>query len=141
MSEVPSKRAARLRLEDADRVDRLCDCFEAAWRAGGRPRIEDFLDESRDAVRAVLLQELISAEVERRLRLGERPEAGEYLDRFPGDGELVVRALNWLRLPDGIAPDPCSELNRLVRFWEGQTNEEFQPLTSCSLHASERIAS
>src|SRR5262245_45777122 len=27
----------------AGRVDRACDAFEAAWRAGQRPRIEDLL--------------------------------------------------------------------------------------------------
>ena len=34
-------------------VDEACDRFEAAWRAGDRPRIEDFLGGATDADRPV----------------------------------------------------------------------------------------
>ena len=30
----------------ADRIDRVCDRFEAAWKAGRRPRIEEYLGEA-----------------------------------------------------------------------------------------------
>ena len=37
------------------RVEALCDRFEAAWKAGGRPTIEDYLGEAPEAG-AVLLR-------------------------------------------------------------------------------------
>ena len=40
-------------------IDEVCDLFEAAWKGGGRPRIEDYLDESPVLARAALLRELI----------------------------------------------------------------------------------
>ena len=36
------------------RVDAACDRFEAAWRAGQRPRIEDYLRDGGDDIRLVL---------------------------------------------------------------------------------------
>ena len=39
----------------ARRVDAACDRFESAWRAGGRPRIEDVLDDFPEAARPALL--------------------------------------------------------------------------------------
>src|SRR4051794_8226615 len=74
--------AARLPLDVVDRLDRICDRFDGAWRAGQTPRIEDYLGEVEEATRPLLFRELLAAEVERRLRLGERPSRGEYLERF-----------------------------------------------------------
>src|SRR6516165_9303708 len=39
-------------------LERACDRFEAAWRAGLRPRIEDYLEEIPAAGRATLQREL-----------------------------------------------------------------------------------
>ena len=61
-------------------VDRACDEFEAAWQAGGRPRIEDYL--AAGSTRAVMLAELIPIEVEYRRRR-ECPRPDEYAARFP----------------------------------------------------------
>ena len=33
-----------LSLSDLQEIDRLCDSFEAAWHAGLRPRIEEYLN-------------------------------------------------------------------------------------------------
>ena len=51
-----------------DRIDRVCDRFEAAWRAGRRPRIEDYLGEAAGPERSALLRELLLAELECRRR-------------------------------------------------------------------------
>ena len=72
----------------------MCDRFEAAWRAGGRPRIEDELPEAEGMDRSALLREFLQIELAYRLRAGERPTAEEYLARFPGDGP-VVRGIEW----------------------------------------------
>jgi hypothetical protein len=40
-------------------VDRACDRFEATWRYGARPRIEDYLGEAEPPRRTILLSELL----------------------------------------------------------------------------------
>jgi WD40 repeat protein/tRNA A-37 threonylcarbamoyl transferase component Bud32 len=77
------------------RVDQVCDRFEAAWRTGWRPRIEDNLGEAQtDAERAILLHELILLEVECRRRAGEIPQPGDYQPRFPElDLQWLLQAL------------------------------------------------
>src|SRR5262249_59505789 len=61
----------------------VCRRFEAAWKAGQRPRIEDHLREAPEPERRALLRELIEVEVEYRQRAGEAPRAEEYQGRFP----------------------------------------------------------
>ncbi len=48
------------------RVDAACDRFEAAWRAGLEPRIEDFLAVAEAADRPAMLRELLALETELR---------------------------------------------------------------------------
>ena len=71
----------------ARRLDPICDAFEAAWRAarssGARPRIEDFLRDMPEPGRALLLRELLLAEVHYRRQLGEHPQPEDYQARFP----------------------------------------------------------
>src|SRR5262245_44112892 len=50
----------------AQRIDRICDAFEAAWRAGKPVRPEDFLGDSDGAEREALLAELVATERELR---------------------------------------------------------------------------
>ncbi|WP_165226703.1 protein kinase domain-containing protein [Aquisphaera insulae] len=71
---------SRLRL-----VDQICDGFEAAWLSGRPAPIEGFLEGMADgsAERAVLVQELVSLELEYRRRGGESSRAEDYLARFP----------------------------------------------------------
>lgn len=64
-------------------VDELCNRFEAAWKAGKRPRIEEFLAESSDSARATLLGELVPLEMEYRRRAGDSFEPLEYQIRYP----------------------------------------------------------
>src|SRR5262245_18247602 len=52
-------------------IDAACDRFEATWRAGPRPRIEDFLAEVSQDQRPTLLRELIAVEIELRRAAGE----------------------------------------------------------------------
>jgi formylglycine-generating enzyme required for sulfatase activity len=64
-------------------ADQECDRFEAAWKAGQRPRIEVHLAAVPEAERFTLLQELILLEIDYRRLAGEHPESEEYLARFP----------------------------------------------------------
>lgn len=70
-------------------IDEACDRFEAAWRAGGRPRIEDFVGSSTNPGRCERLRHLLAVEFAYRGGLGETIEASEYRRRFPGHDGLI----------------------------------------------------
>ncbi len=65
------------------RADQECDRFEAAWKAGTRPRLEDHLAAVPEVDRPGLLRELLMLEIDYRCLAGEHPGADEYLARFP----------------------------------------------------------
>jgi eukaryotic-like serine/threonine-protein kinase len=85
---IPGGRRAR----PSERVDAVCDRFEAASRAGGAPRIEDYVAAVDEADRPALMGELVALERELRRRRGERPVVEEYLDRFPAQAGIVRAA-------------------------------------------------
>jgi serine/threonine-protein kinase len=70
----------------------VCDRFEAAWKAGERPRMEDYLVATPGPQRGPLLRELLCLELYYRRRDGERPNPQEYLARFPDDRERIEAA-------------------------------------------------
>jgi serine/threonine protein kinase/Tfp pilus assembly protein PilF len=63
-------------------LDQLCDRFEAAWKAGQRPRIESYLGDLAEPERSELVRELIRVEVHYRRRW-EEPQPEDYRERFP----------------------------------------------------------
>jgi len=75
-------------------IDRVCDSFEAAWHAGLKPRIEDYLNVTTLEYRTELFGELLAREVELRKKAGESPQAADYVPRFACYGELILRVLN-----------------------------------------------
>ena len=50
-----------LPLSDLQEIDRLCDSFEAAWQAGLKPRIEQYLNATTLEERTHLFRELLGA--------------------------------------------------------------------------------
>jgi tetratricopeptide (TPR) repeat protein/tRNA A-37 threonylcarbamoyl transferase component Bud32 len=92
------------------RVDRACDHFEAAWKAGRRPRIEDHLDETPGSDRAALLRELVPLDVSYRRRGGEQPRPEEYRSRFPDHADVIDAAFE--PTSPGPADDARTELTR-----------------------------
>jgi serine/threonine-protein kinase len=80
-------------------VDRVCDQFEDAWKAGQQPRIEDFLGTIQGEGRSALLCELI--------RLDDYYRRAAYRQRFP---ELDAA---WLA--GGLGPEP-GEGRRTARY-------------------------
>jgi serine/threonine-protein kinase len=76
--EVAEGRKALLR-----RSNQQCDRFEAVWKAGQRPRIEDHLAAVPEPERPELLRELILLEIDYRRLAGELPQEEEFLARFP----------------------------------------------------------
>jgi serine/threonine protein kinase/Tfp pilus assembly protein PilF len=76
------------------RVDEWCCRFEAAWKSGKQPSIEDYLGEASPLERKALLQELVPLDAEYRQRHGEHPDATEYLTRFPNlDPRWLAQAI------------------------------------------------
>src|SRR5262245_38759963 len=65
------------------RLDQACNQFEAAWRAGYGPRLEDVLAAAPAHDRAAWLCELLPIEADYRRARGEHCRAAEYLARFP----------------------------------------------------------
>jgi tRNA A-37 threonylcarbamoyl transferase component Bud32/tetratricopeptide (TPR) repeat protein len=74
---------ARPALADLQQVDAVCDRFEMAWLAGQQPDMAEFLAVVPEKVRAQLFRDLLSLDLEYRRRLGERPDAQSYCERFP----------------------------------------------------------
>jgi tetratricopeptide (TPR) repeat protein len=85
--------------------------FEAAWRTGRRPAIEDYLPEPA-ADRQAVLVELVHADLELRLQAGEAVRVEDYLQRFPELNSPAV-ALDLIatefaqrrRCESGLSPD------------------------------------
>jgi serine/threonine-protein kinase len=74
-------------------MDHVCDCFEAAWKAGLSPRVEDYLgDVIPDPYRSILLRKLLERELACRRQLGEDPTAQEFRARYPGQS-AILRAI------------------------------------------------
>ena len=84
--------AASLPGEVWERLERVLDRFENAWRRGERPDPEEYVA-SAAAERSALLRELVLEDLEYRCRRGEAVRAEAYLERFPelrGDPALVA---------------------------------------------------
>src|SRR5258708_3782359 len=72
-----------------DPIDDAYNAFETAWRNGARPRIEDYLDVANEKQRRDFLEALFYLELDYRQKFDDLPTPREYLDRFPGDADLV----------------------------------------------------
>jgi hypothetical protein len=82
------------------RADQECDRFEAAWKAGRRPRVEDHVAAVPESERPALLHELIGLEVDYRRLGGEHLQAEEFLGRFPGvDHNWIVGVVSGTGTP------------------------------------------
>lgn len=66
-------------LENAKRIDHLCDDFERAWLAGERPKVEAYLDRVAETERPDLLRELLQVELDAQLAKGVSPDRDQYV--------------------------------------------------------------
>ncbi len=82
MSDEAPDQSSELPSHPADRIDAICNRFEAAWREGRPLRIDDCLTDVDDAVLPRLLRELVVLEIELRQTAGEKPFREDYLGRF-----------------------------------------------------------
>ena len=106
MSQSASFDGGSLSLTQFGQIMGACDRFEAEWRAGRRPRGEQYLAEASEPCRAALLRELLALELELCRGRGERPESGEYRDRFP-EHSAVVDAAFEVQPADRAPADAC----------------------------------
>ena len=74
------------------RVDSVCIRFEDVWRAGERPQIEDYLADTPEPERSLLLRELLGLELAYHRLRGEMLTPEAYLQRFPDHAKLVQEA-------------------------------------------------
>jgi eukaryotic-like serine/threonine-protein kinase len=76
-----------------ERIHEACRKFEAAWKQGTEPRIEDYLEGHQGPERSQLLNDLLLLEIERRMGRGETLSSDDYRSRFPDDFPRIEKAL------------------------------------------------
>jgi hypothetical protein len=89
MNEQPAGGGESLSLSLLKRVDQVCSRFEEAWKAGRRPRIEDYLKDASGPVRFQVLRQLLQIDVAYRRQMQETLGPEEYVLRFPECAELI----------------------------------------------------
>jgi serine/threonine protein kinase/WD40 repeat protein len=94
-------------------VDAIADRFEAAWKSGQLPTIADYLGDTTGEKRSVLLRELVRIDWERRLKVGETRDWGDYLREFPElenlePAETAVQVSSGATKPAPLDPEAAS---------------------------------
>lgn len=65
------------------RINQLCNKYEAAWKSGKQPTVEQALKHLAADDRSAALSELLPLEIAYRRRAGLTPRLNDYLARFP----------------------------------------------------------
>src|SRR5438552_954584 len=97
MSDQSSTESWALPPSVAVRMDQACTAFEDAWKAGQRPRVEDYLGNAPPEERGVQFGELLRLEIEYRAKAGEQVAAEEYRARFPDLAAMVAEVFAALK--------------------------------------------
>jgi serine/threonine protein kinase len=129
-------------------MDQACDRFEAACKAGQRPRIEDYLAEAPAPERSVLVRELVKIEVAYRRRAGENPGPDDYRPRFPSLDFAALLSTQDDRppaeaFPSGAAPTAgatrirCPHCHNPLQLGDDQPGEVLCPACGSSFHVRE----
>jgi serine/threonine protein kinase len=63
--------------------------FAAAWKAGRRPALEQYLVDTPPAARTTLFRALLRIDLDYRVRQHEKPTLEEYQARFPAESDLI----------------------------------------------------
>ena len=105
------------------RINLACNDFEAAWKAGAVPRIEDRLMDWVEPERTTLVRELIYLDLSYRRRAGDECLAEDYLGRFPLlDQNWLVRTLDADAWSSGDDSTPSGS----GAPWSGTSNPAFE---------------
>lgn len=95
--------------DDLEWLDKMGDHFEAAWKAGESPKIENYLQVCRPDLQTPLLHYLASIELELRRASGEAPTSEEYAQRFPEHATFFITQS--FLAPDSIQNAPVHSAN------------------------------
>ncbi len=106
MSSEPDSTEFSLPLPALERIDKRCLEFEAAWKAGEAPRIEDYLGDAQGAERGELLRQLLLLDLDYRSHQADQPTVEEYRGRFSDDGEIVANAFGEFSMGTASSPPP-----------------------------------
>jgi WD40 repeat protein/tRNA A-37 threonylcarbamoyl transferase component Bud32 len=79
-------------LDTLERIDQICERFEAHWSSGAVPSLAEYLAQAPMAGREALLEELLSLDREYRGRRGEALSFDDYARQLPEDVD-ALRAL------------------------------------------------
>ena len=107
-------------VDAARNLDRICQKFEAEWRAGQRPQIEQFLSIGTNVERRELLNELLALEVELRADRDETIVVEELQNRFPDDLSTVNEFCDDIQQASeggqfiGVRCAGCRHVNQLI---------------------------
>ncbi|MCI0457420.1 MAG: protein kinase, partial [Gemmataceae bacterium] len=146
-----------LSVSQARQVDQRCNQFEAAWKAGQQPALEEYLVGATQGERDALLRELLPLEIHYRRRQGDQPQPQDYQTRFPSvDPAWLARVC--LAAPDpapasgtptatpsavegmAVAPPPsfrCPHCQNLVQLRDQQPDEVLCPACGSSFRVAD----
>ena len=108
MTKPSIKAAGDLPVPAERQVNAACEPFELAWKAGQRPRIEDYLGDTPKSERSPLLRELIALDIYYRRQAGEEPAPEEYRARFPELDLPSQASTQWYFAGEESAPPPAN---------------------------------
>jgi serine/threonine protein kinase/Tfp pilus assembly protein PilF len=105
-----------------ERAEQICHRFRTAWdnagSTGERPRIPDYLGDTPESERFLLLAELIALDISYRRQAGENPDTADYQDLFTSsDGAPLVTSQSVIpdtRPPEAAVPStlaPSAQLS------------------------------
>ena len=87
-----------------ERIDAVCDRFEARWLDGDEPQIESFLPADRNPERELTFRELLKLDLDYRWRCDvPRLSAADYAAKFPEYREIIEEEIDrvFAALSDG----------------------------------------
>ena len=88
-------------------IDAICDRFEAAWKAGERPQIENYLWEVPELARAALIRHLLAVDLHYRRAAGESVDEDQYRERFAQYQRAIADAFPTLDHRSGTDRSPA----------------------------------
>ncbi|MCA9111828.1 MAG: serine/threonine protein kinase, partial [Planctomycetaceae bacterium] len=90
----------------SNEIDILCDAFEASWKQGQEPDLEEYLNQTEDVGRSTLFIELVKVDLHYRKKRGESVTIRDYATRFPHFSKALIH----------VSGDTTPDLS-LTRTW------------------------
>ncbi len=97
----------------AGRLDELCDRFEAAWKNGSAPALEDYVPELPGVSTEQGFRELLALDIAYRKKLGQAVKAEDYRVRFPRYASVIETECAAGNAPTQQALDTHADVTRI----------------------------